>query len=73
MSSYECPSHKVTHQGTKREDFAQQVHSALLELDMSYSMRLYKEVNQSCHCPSNYAAFDMIWKDANGPKTTHSS
>jgi hypothetical protein len=67
MSSYECPVHKITHPGSKREDFAQQVHNALLELDMSYSMRLYKEVNQQCHCPKNYDAFDAIWKEANGP------
>lgn len=67
MSTYECPIHKLTHQGVKRDDFSQQVHNALLELDMSYSMRLYKEVNQGCHCPSNYDALDAIWKYANGP------
>jgi hypothetical protein len=73
MSSYECPVHKVSHPGSKREEFSQEVHNALLELDMSYSMRLYKEVNQMCHCPSNYDAFDAIWKEANGPKTAPSS
>jgi hypothetical protein len=73
MSFYECPFHKVTHPGDKREDFSQQVHNALLELTMSYSMRLYKEVKQGCHCPSNYDAFDAIWKEANGPNIVDSS
>lgn len=67
MSNYECPVHKIVHAGFKREDFSQQVHQALLEVDMRTSMRIYKEVNQSCHCPSNYDAFDTLWKELNGP------
>jgi len=69
MSTYECPVHKTVHVGTKRDTFSQQVHEALLEVDMMTSMRIYKEVNQSCHCPSNYTAFDTLWREVNGPKT----
>ena len=73
MSTYECPVHKTVHAGTKRDDFSQQVHNALLEVDMMTSMRIYKEINQSCHCPKNYTAFDALWRDVNGPKSIKGS
>lgn len=69
MSSYECPVHKLTFPGTKREDFSQQVHNTLLEVDMMVSMRIYKEINQNCHCPSNYSVLDVIQKEGNHSKT----
>jgi hypothetical protein len=61
--SYECPVHKLQHEGVKREDFQLQFHSALLNVSMYTSMRLYKQVNTHCHCPSNYAVFDILLKE----------
>lgn len=58
--TYECPVHKLQHQGQKRETFAQDYHELLVNASMQTAMFLYKEVNPSCHCPTNYAAFDKI-------------
>jgi hypothetical protein len=60
---YECKFHKKIHDGNKRDEFQDQYYSILLNLPMSLSMRLYKEVNVKCDCPENYAAFDSIRKD----------
>jgi hypothetical protein len=64
-SSYECPLHKIQIHGTKRDDFQATYYNLLLNVPMSISMRLYKEVNVACHCTKNYDAFDSIVNEAN--------
>jgi hypothetical protein len=59
-TSYECPLHKTQHDGLQRQYFDRDVFDALLLANMSAAMRVYKEVKQGCHCPTNYAAFDRI-------------
>ena len=59
-TTYECPVHKTMHEGQKRETFALDIHTALLNATMHTSMQIYKSVNGNCHCPSNYATFDAI-------------
>jgi hypothetical protein len=64
MSSYECTVHKISYETPKRETFREEFYDLLLKIPMHLSMKLYKDVNVSCDCPSNYAAFDSIMKEA---------
>lgn len=57
---YECPIHKIFHDGQKRENFQTDFYDHLLNVSMETSMKLYKEVNVNCHCPMNYKIFDRI-------------
>lgn len=59
---YECPVHKIQQEGKKRESFQMEFYDLLLKVSMGDSMRLYKEINVSCHCQSNYQKFDEIAK-----------
>jgi hypothetical protein len=59
---YECPVHKTQHTGVKRDSFEKELFDALLMTSMEFSYRLYKDVKHGCHCPENYAAFDVIVK-----------
>ncbi len=59
-TTYECPIHKITHIGIKRETFEKDHFEALLNASMKDSYQLYKQVKHGCHCPSNYAAFDSL-------------
>jgi hypothetical protein len=59
-ATYECPIHKITHIGIKRETFEKDHFEALLNASMKDSYQLYKQVKHGCHCPSNYAAFDSL-------------
>jgi hypothetical protein len=59
-TSYECPLHKTQYSGLQRPHFDRDVFDALLLANMFAAMRVYKEVKQGCHCPTNYAAFDRI-------------
>jgi hypothetical protein len=65
--TYTCPHHKVEHTGQKRETFQKEFYDALMWVDMMTSMRLYKDVKVSCHCPENYDAFDTILKEVTKP------
>ena len=65
MDSYECPLHKVKVSGIKREDFQAKYYDLLINVSMQISMKLYKEVNVSCHCRKNYDAFDSIVNEIN--------
>jgi hypothetical protein len=58
--TYICPHHKVEIQGEKRDTFQKEYYDALMVVDMMTSMKLYKYVNVSCHCISNYELFDTI-------------
>lgn len=64
MSSYECSVHKILYEIPNRETFREDFYDLLLKIPMHLSMKLYKDVNVSCDCPSNYAAFDSIMKEA---------
>jgi hypothetical protein len=65
--SYTCPHHKIEIKGTKRETFQTEFYDSLMWVDMMTSMRLYKDINVSCHCPENYKAFDTILKELKQP------
>ncbi len=62
--AYECPVHKITHIGYKRESFEKEHFQALLNTTMKLSYQIYKQVKHGCHCPSNYAAFDSLYASA---------
>ncbi len=62
--TYECPVHKVIHNGHKRESFEKEHFYALLNTSMKLSYQLYKQVKHGCHCPSNYDAFDSLYASA---------
>jgi hypothetical protein len=64
MSTYDCQIHKIQYESPKRNTFREEFYDLLLKVPMNLSMKLYKDVNVSCDCPSNYAAFDSILKDA---------
>jgi hypothetical protein len=67
QKTYECPHHKIQVQGEKRETFQKEYYDALMVVDMMTSMKLYKYVNVSCHCISNYESFDRIINDTKEP------
>ena len=60
MDTYECQIHKLQFETKKRNTFREEFYDILLRIPMNYSMKLYKEVNVACDCPSNYNAFDSI-------------
>jgi hypothetical protein len=63
-TTYECPIHKTTHQGVKRDTFEKELFDSLLMATMETAYRLYRDVKHGCHCPSNYKAFDTILEGA---------
>ena len=69
--TYECPLHKLEHQGQKRDTFDTDLFNALLNASMSESFRLYKEVKHGCHCPTNYKALDMILQGSKAATQPH--
>lgn len=64
MSTYECVVHKIIYDGSKRKNFREEFYDLLLRLPMHLSMKLYKDVNVTCDCPSNYTAFESIQTEA---------
>lgn len=73
MSTYECQVHKIYHDVPKRSTFREDFYDLLLKIPMGLSMKLYKEVNVSCDCPMNYAAFDSILKEVQVSETIKDS
>ena len=71
-SSYECPVHKLHHEGQKRESFEADLFNALLNASMEQSYKLYRDVKHACHCPANYKAFDRITQHQGSKAPTQS-
>jgi hypothetical protein len=64
MDTYECKVHKLQYESKKRDTFREEFYDLLLKIPMYLSMKLYKDVNVSCDCPTNYVAFDSILNEA---------
>ncbi len=70
-SGYECSVHNIQHEGIKREQFQTEFYSAILNVSMYTSMKLYKSINVNCHCPSNYEHFDALVKADTDPVSVY--